>query len=142
MTNKLRSLVFNVAILLILFSVNISYADDDKFTGKIETTTGQEYEGKIILNSTTGDTEKIKVLYQGEPTLIQLDEIKIIELLDPEKKEWAFELKTGKKFIVNSIKRMTPLFNVYIEQDIGKINIANDKIKKITFYETLQIPIR
>jgi hypothetical protein len=142
MTNKLRSLVFNVAILLILFSVNISYADDDKFTGKIKTTTGQEYKGKITLNSTTGDTEKIKVLYQGEPTFIQLDEIKTIELLDPGKKEWAFELKTGKKFIVNSIKRMTPLFNVYIEQDIGKINIANDKIKKITFYETLQIPIR
>jgi hypothetical protein len=94
------------------------------------------------LNSTTGDTEKIKVLYQGEHTFIQLDEIKTIELLDPGKKEWAFELKTGKKFIVNSIKRMTPLFNVYIDQDIGKMNIANDKIKKITFYETLQIPIR
>jgi hypothetical protein len=142
MTSKLRSLVFNVAILLIFFSVNISYADDDKFIGKIETATGQEYEGKITLKSTTGVTKKLKVLYQGESTLIQLDEIKTIELLDPGKKEWAFELKTGKKFIVNSIKRMTPLFNVYIDQDIGKINIANDKIKKITFYETLQIPIR
>jgi len=139
MTSKLRSLVINVAILLIFFSVNISYAGDDKFIGKIETATGQEYEGKITLNSTTGVTKKLKVLYQGEPTFIQLDQIKTMELLDPEKKEWAFELKTGKKFIVNSIKRMTPLFNVYIDQDIGRINIANDKIKKITLYETLQI---
>ena len=139
MTSKLRSLVFNVAILLIFFSVNISYADDDKFIGKIETVTGQEYEGKITLNSTIGVTKKLQVLYQGEPTLIQLDQIKTMELLDPEKKEWAIELKTGKKFIVSSTKRMTPLFNVYIDQDIGRINIANDKIKKITLYETLQI---
>ena len=140
MTSKLRSLVFNAAILLIFFSVNISYAmDDDKFIGKIETATGQEYEGKITLNSTTGVTKKLNVLYQGEPTFIQLDQIKTMELLDPEKKEWAIELKTGKKFIVNSLNRMTPLFNVYIDQDIGKINIANDKIKKITLYETLQI---
>ena len=139
MTRKLRSLVFNAEILLIFFSVNISYADDDKFIGKIETVTGQEYEGKITLNSTTGVTKKIQVLYQGESIFIQLDQIKTMELLDPEKKEWAIELKTGKNFIVNSLNRMTPLFNVYIDQDIGKINIANDKIKKITLYETLQI---
>ena len=139
MPRKLRSLVFNVAILLIFFSINISYADDDKFIGKIETSTGQEYEGKITLNSTTGVTKKIQVLYQGEPTFIQLDQIKTMKLLDPKKKEWTFELKTGKKFVVSSTKRMTPLFNVYIDQDIGKINIAIDKIKKITLYETLQI---
>ena len=141
MTSKLRSLVFNVAILLIFFSVHLSYADDDKFMGKIETATGQEYEGKITLNSTTGVTKKLQVLYQGEPTFIQLDQIKTMELLDPEKKEWAIELKTGEKFIVSSTKRITPLFNVYVDQDIGKINIANDKIKKITLYETLQIKL-
>ena len=136
MTNKLRSLVFAVTILLIFFSVNISFAADIKFTGKIKTATGQEYEGKITLNSTTGVTKKLKVLYQGEPTFIQLDQIKTMELLDPEKKEWAFDLKTGKKFIVNSINRKTPLFFVYIDQDIGKIHIAN--MKKITFYEILK----
>ena len=139
MTNKLSSLVFAVTVLLILSNVNISFAVNLQFTGKIKTATGQEYEGKITLNSTTGVTKKLNVLYQGEPTFIQLDQIKTMELLDPEKKEWAIELKTGKNFIVNSLNRMTPLFNVYIDQDIGKINIANDKIKKITLYETLKI---
>ena len=136
MTSKLRSLVFNVAILLIFFSVNISYADDDKFIGKIETATGQEYEGKITLNSTTGVTKKLNVLYQGEPTFIQLDQIKTMELLDPEKKEWVFEFKTGKKYIVNTLERKTPFFQLYIEQDIGKIHI--ETMKKITFYEILK----
>jgi hypothetical protein len=136
MTNKLRSLVFAVTILLIFFSINISFADNIQFTGKIKTAAGQEYEGKITAISTTGNTESIKVLYQGNVTFIQLDQLKTIELLDPEKREWTFEFKTGKKYIVNTIERKTPFFNLYIEQDIGKINIEN--MKKITFYEILK----
>ena len=136
MTNKLRSLVFAVTILLIFLSVNISYADDDKFIGKIETATGQEYEGKITAISTTGTPESIKVIYQGNVTYIKLDQVKTIELLDPEKREWAFEFKTGKKYIVNTLERKTPLFEIYIEQDIGKIHIAN--MKKMTFHEILK----
>jgi hypothetical protein len=136
MTNKLRSLVFTVTILLIFLSVNISFAADIKFTGKIKTVTGQEYEGKITAFSSTGNTESIKVLYQGNVTFIRLDQLKTIELLDPEKKEWTFEFKTGKKYIVNTIERKTPFFNIYIEQDIGEIHI--DNIKKMTFYKILK----
>ena len=136
MTNKLRSLVFAVTILLILLSVNISFADKVQFTGKIETTTGQEYEGKITAVSMTGIVESIKVLYQGNVTYIRLDQVKAIELLDPEKKEWAFEFKTEKKYIVNTLERKTPFFELYIEQDIGKIHIEN--MKKMTFYEILK----
>jgi hypothetical protein len=135
MTNKLRSLVFAVTILLI-FSVNISFADNIQFTGKIVTATGQEYEGKITAISNTGSTESIKVLYQGNVTFIRFDQLKTIELLDSEKKEWTFEFKTGKKYIVNTIKRTIPLFDIYIEQDIGKIHIEN--MQKITFYEILK----
>jgi hypothetical protein len=138
MTSKLRNLVFNGAILLIFFSVNISYAGVVKFNGKIESTTGQKYEGKITLHSTTGNAKCIRVLYQGNVTFIQFDQINIIEFLDPEKKECAFELKNGKKYIVNIQKRKTPLFYVQIDQDIGKIKIDKDKIKKITFYEILK----
>ena len=136
MTNKLRSLVFAVTILLIFFSVNISFADNIQFTGKIVTATGQEYEGKITAISNTGSTESVKVLYQGNDTFIRFDQLKTIELLDLEKKEWTFEFKTGKKYIVNTIKRSIPLFDIYIEQDIGKIHIAN--MKKMTFYEILK----
>jgi hypothetical protein len=135
MTNKLRSLVFAVTILLI-FSVNISFADNIQFTGKIVTATGQEYEGKITAISNTGSTESIKVLYQGNVTFIRFDQLKTIELLDSEKKEWTFEFKTGKKYIVNTIKRSIPLFDIYIEQDIGKIHI--ESMQKITFYEILK----
>ena len=136
MTNKLRSLVFAVTILLIFFSVNISYAGKIQFTGKIITADGQEYEGKITAISTTGTPESIKVLYQGNVTYIKLDQVKTIELLDPEKREWTFEFKTGKKYIVNAIERAIPLFDIYIEQDIGKIQIKN--MQKITFYEILK----
>ena len=136
MTNKLSSLVFAVTILLI-FSVNISFADNIQFTGKIVTATGQEYEGKITAISNTGSTESVKVLYQGNDTFIRFDQLKTIELLDSEKKELTFEFKTGKKYIVNAIERAIPLFDIYIEQDIGKIQIKN--MQKITFYEILKI---
>jgi hypothetical protein len=136
MINKLRSLVFIVTILLIFLSVNISFADKIQFTGKIETATGQEYEGKITAISTTGNAENIKVLYQGNLTYIRIDQIKTIELLDPEKREWTFEFKTGKKYIVNTLERKTPLFELSIEQDIGKIHI--DNMRKMTFHEILK----
>ncbi len=68
--------------------------------------------------------------------IYKLDQVKTIELLDPEKREWTFEFKTGEKYIVNTIERKTPLFEIYIEQDIGKIHIAN--MKKMTFYEILK----
>jgi hypothetical protein len=136
MINKLRSLVFIVTILLIFLSVNISFADKIQFTGKIETVTGQEYEGKITATSTTGNAENIKVLYQGNLTYILIDQIKTIELLDPEKREWTFEFKTGKKYIVNTLERKTPLFELSIEQDIGKIHI--DNMRKMTFHEILK----
>jgi len=136
MTNKLRSLVFAATILLIFLSVNISFAGKIQFTGKIITAAGQEYEGKITAISTTGTPESIKVLYQGNVTYIKLDQVKTIELLDPEKREWTFEFKTGKKYIVNTIERKTPLFEIYIEQDIGKIHITN--MKKMTFYKILK----
>ena len=136
MTSELRSLVFNVAILLIFFSVNISYAGKIQFTGKIKTATGHEYEGKITAFSTTGNNESIKVLYQGNVTFIRFDKLKTIEVLDPEKKELTFEFKTGKKYVVNTLDRKTPLFNIYIEQDIGKMHITN--MKKMTFHEILK----
>jgi hypothetical protein len=136
MTNKLRSLVFAVTILLIFFSVNISFAQNVQFTGKIITATGQEYEGKITAVSTSGNAKTIKVSYQGNVTFTRIDQLKTIELLDPEKKEWTFELKTGEKYIVNVIKDSAPIFNVYIEQDIGNIQLNN--IKKITFHEILK----
>ena len=56
MTNKSRSLVFAVTILLILFNVNISFAANLQFNGKIETATGQEYEGKITSVSSSGNS--------------------------------------------------------------------------------------
>ena len=136
MTNKLRSLVFAVTILLIFLSVNISFAGEIQFNGKIITAAGQEYEGKITAISTTGTPESIKVLYQGNVTFIRFDQLKTIELLNFEKNEWTFEFKTGKKYIVNTIKRSIPLFDIYIEQDIGKIQIEN--MQKITFYEILK----
>jgi hypothetical protein len=138
MTNKLRSLVFTATILSIFLIVNISFAGDTKLTGKIETTTGQEYEGEITLTPTTGTADGIEVDYQEKTTLIRFDQIKTIELFDPVKKEVMIKLKTGEKFVVNIIKRMTPMFTVNIDQDVGKINIAADKIKKITFYEILK----
>jgi len=139
MTNKLRSLVFAVTILLIFFSVNISFAVNLQFTGKIKTATGQEYEGKITSISSSGNAKSIKVLYQGNVTFIQVDQLKTIEILDPEKKEFAFEFKTGKKYIVNGINDTSAhLTNIYIEQDIGKIQIDIANIKKITFYEILK----
>ena len=136
MTNKSRSMVFAVTILLIFLSVNISFAGKIQFTGKIITVAGHEYEGKITAFSTTGNAESIKVLYQGNVTYVELDKVKTIELLDPEKREWTFEFKTGKKYIVNTLERKTPLFEIYIEQDIGKIHITN--MKKMTFYEILK----
>jgi transcriptional antiterminator Rof (Rho-off) len=136
MTNKLRSLVIAIIILLIFFSVNISYAGKIQFNGKIKTATGQEYEGKITAISTTGNNESIKVLYQGNVTYIRFDQLKAIESSNPEKKELTFEFKTGKKYVVNTLDRQTPLFEIYIEQDIGKIHIAN--MKNITFYEILK----
>ena len=136
MTNKLRSLVFTLTISLIFFSVNISFAVNLQFTGIIKTATGQEYEGKITSVSSSGNAESIKVLYQGNVTFIRFDQLKTIELLNPEKKELTLEFKTGKKYIVNTIERAIPLFDIYIEQDIGKIQIAN--MKKMTFYEILK----
>ena len=139
MTNKSSSLVFAVTILLIFLSVNISFAGKIQFTGKIKTATGQEYEGKITAISTTGNNESIRVLYQGNVTYIQFDRIKTIELLDPGKKEWTFEFKTGKKYIVNGITDASAhLTKLYIEQDIGKMKIDFANIKKITFYEILK----
>ena len=138
MISRLSSLVFTVTIFLIFFSVNISYADNIKFTGKIETTTGQEYKGKITAFSNSGKTESLKVVYQGNLTFIQIDQIKTIEILDSEKKELTIEFKTGKKYIVNSIERMSPLFNLYIDLEIGKTYIDIKKIKKITFHEILK----
>jgi hypothetical protein len=136
MTNKSRSMVFAVTILLIFFSVNISFAVNLQFTGKIKTATGNEYEGKITSVSGSGNTESIRVLYQGNVTFIQVDKLKTIEILDPGKKEFAFEFKTGEKYVVNTLERKTPLFELSIEQDIGKIHIAN--MKNITFYEILK----
>ena len=139
MTNKLSSLVFAVTILFIFLSVNISFAVNLQFTGKIETATGQEYEGKITSISSSGNAESIRVLYQGNVTFIQVDKLKTIEILDPEKKEFAFEFKTGKKYIVKGINDASAdLTNIYIEQDIGKMQIDIANIKKITFYKILK----
>jgi hypothetical protein len=139
MTNKSRSLVFAVTIVLIFFSVNISFAVNLQLTGKIKTTTGQEYEGKITSISSSGNSETLKFLYQGNVTFIQVDQLKTIEILDPEKKEFALEFKTGKKVIVNGTNDTSAhLINIYIEQDIGKIKIDIANIKKITFYEILK----
>ena len=138
MTNKSRSMVFAAVILLIFFSVNISFAVNLQFNGKIKTATGQEYEGKITSVSSSGNAESIKVLYQGNVTFIQVDKLKTIEILDPEKKELAFEYKTGKKYTVNGINDASAhLTNIYIEQDIGKMKIDFANIKKITFYKIL-----
>ena len=139
MTNKLSSLVFAVTILFIFLSVNISFAVNLQFTGKIETATGQEYEGKITSVSSSGNSESIRVLYQGNITFIQVDKLKTIEILDPEKKDFAIEFKTGEKYTVKGITDASAhLTNIYIEHDIGnmKINFAN--IKKITFYKILK----
>ena len=139
MANKLSSLVFAVTILFIFLSVNISYAINLQFTGKIKTATGQEYEGKITSVSSSGNSESIRVLYQGNLTFIQVDKLKTIEILDPEKKDFAIEFKTGEKYTVNGLNDASAhLTNIYIEQDIGnmKINFAN--IKKITFYKILK----
>ena len=87
MTNKSRSLVFAVIIVLIFFSVNISFAVNLQLTGKIKTTTGQEYEGKITSITSSGNSETLKFLYQGKVIFIQVDKLKTIEILDPEKKE-------------------------------------------------------
>ena len=139
MTNKLSSLVFTVTISLIFLSVNISYAGKIQFTGKIETATGQEYAGKITSISSSGNAESIRVLYQGNVTFIQVDKLKTIEILDPEKKEFAFEFKTGEKYIVKGINNASAhLTNIYIEQDIGNMKIDFANIKKITFYKILK----
>ena len=137
MASKLRSFVFAVTVLIIFFSVNMSFAANIQFTGKIKTATGQEYEGKITSISSPRDTNSIEVLYQGNLTFISIDKIKTIEVLDLEKKELAIEFKTGKKYIVNQSKS-APLLNIYIDQDIGTIQIDNANIKKITFYEILK----
>ena len=68
--------------------------------------------------------------------MLKLDRVKTIEILDPEKKESSFELKNGNKYIVNGIERKTPLFDIYIDQDIGRIRIEN--LKKMIFYEILK----
>jgi hypothetical protein len=139
MTNKSRSMVFAVTILLIFFSVNISFAVNLQFTGKIKTATGQEYEGKITSISSSGNAESIRVLYQGNVTFIQVDKLKTIEILDPGKKEFAFEFKTGEKYIVKGINDASAdLTNIYIEQDVGNIKIDIANIKKITFYKILK----
>ena len=139
MTNKLRSLVFTVTILSIFFSVNISFAANLQFTGKIKTATGQEYEGKITSVSSSGNSDSIRVLYQGNITFIQVDKLKTIEILDPEKKDFAIEFKTGEKYTVNGLNNASAhLTNIYIEQDIGKIKIDFANIKKITFYKILK----
>ncbi len=139
MTNKLSSLVFAVTVLLILSNVNISFAVNLQFTGKIKTATGQEYEGKITSISSSGNAESIRVLYQGNRTFIQVDKLKTIEILDPEKKEFALEFKTGEEYIVKGITDSSAhLTNIYIEQDIGKMKIDFANIKKITFYEILK----
>ena len=98
MTNKLRSMVFAVTILLIFFSVNISFAVNLQFTGKIKTATGQEYEGKITAISNTGSTESIKVLYQGNVTFIRFDQLKTIEILDPEKNKEIIKKTVARMF--------------------------------------------
>jgi len=139
MTNKLSSLVFAVTILLILFNVNISFAANLQFTGKIKTATGQEYEGKITSVSSSGNAESIRVLYQGNTTFIQVDKLKTIEILDPGKKEFAIEFKTGVKYIVKGITDSSAhLTNIYIEQDIGNMKIDFANIKKITFYKIIK----
>jgi hypothetical protein len=139
MTNKLSSLVFAVTILFIFLSVNISFAVNLQFTGKIETATGQEYEGKITSVSSSGNSDSIRVLYQGNITFIQVDKLKTIEILDPEKKDFAIEFKTGEKYTVNGLNNASAhLTNIYIEQDIGKMKIDFANIKKITFYEILK----
>ena len=139
MTNKSRSLVFAATILFIFLSVNISFAVNLQFTGKIETATGQEYEGKITSVSSSGNTGSIRVLYQGNRTFIQVDKLKTIEILDPEKKDFAIEFKTGEKYTVNGLDDASAhLTNIYIEQDIGKMKIDFANIKKITFYEILK----
>ena len=139
MTNKLSSLVFAVTILFIFLSVNISFAVNLQFTGKIETATGQEYEGKITSVSSSGNSDSIRVLYQGNITFIQVDKLKTIEILDPEKKDFAIEFKTGEKYTVKGVTDASAhLTNIYIEQDIGKMKIDFANIKKITFYEILK----
>jgi len=139
MNKKSRSMVIAVTILLIFFSVNISFAVNLQFKGKIKTAAGQEYEGKITSVSSSGNAESIRVLYQGNVTFIQVDKLKTIEILDPEKKEFAFEFKTEEKYIVNGINDASAhLTNIYIEQDIGNMKIDFANIKKITFYKILK----
>ena len=139
MTNKSRSMVFAVTILLIFLSVNISFAVNLQFNGKIKAATGQEYEGKITSISSSGNSDSIRVLYQGNITFIQVDKLKTIEILDPEKKDFVIELKTGKKYTVKGITDSSAhLTNIYIEQDIGNMKIDFAKIKKITFHEILK----
>ena len=109
------------------------------FLGKIKTATGQEYEGKITSVSSSGNAESIRVLYQGNVTFIQVDKLKTIEILDPEKKEFTVEFKTGEKYTVNGLNDASAhLTNIYIEQDIGKMKIDFANIKKITFYKILK----
>ena len=139
MTNKLSSLVFAVTILFIFLSVNISFAVNLQFTGKIKAATGQEYEGKITSVSSSGNSDSIRVLYQGNMTFIQVDKLKTIEILDPEKKDFAIEFKTGEKYTVNGLNDASAhLTNIYIEQDIGNMKIDFANIKKITFYKILK----